>query len=189
MNVAFGITYFDSNPYMIIEPDYGEVVARVKSWDSGGLYWQNLNLRPCTREDLGMDSEGIQPSAKFYPPHKNSKDYLDFYWQKLYCYDDYVKVYGNYNTGVASALQISFVKCDNELRDTCKSEEEITEFTRRLFLVYHHNCKMFDQLGYDDLTISYESKFIWSPFRSTERSEQIYEMKNTNLRLQDSQFF
>ena len=126
MNVAFGMTYYDSNPNMLIEPDYGEVKGRVRSYDIDGTYWQDLNLRPCTREELGIDSEEEQADAKFYPPHKNYKTDLNFYWQKLYCYDDYVAIYGTYSTEKASALQISFVKCDSELRSTCKSDEEIT---------------------------------------------------------------
>ena len=31
---AFGITYYDSNKEMLIEPDYGEIIGRIKSWNN-----------------------------------------------------------------------------------------------------------------------------------------------------------
>ena len=38
--VAFGMTYYDSNQEMLIEPDYGTVTGRVKSWnEENGVQW------------------------------------------------------------------------------------------------------------------------------------------------------
>ena len=43
------MSYYDSNPYMLDEPDYGEVKARIRGWDADkpelGVYWQDLDLR------------------------------------------------------------------------------------------------------------------------------------------------
>ena len=56
LQVAFGMTYYDSNQEIIIEPDYGELIARVKKWggDHTGIEWQQLDIRPCTEGELGL---------------------------------------------------------------------------------------------------------------------------------------
>ena len=37
---AFGMTYYDSNREMLIEPDYGEIKGRVRSWnEENGAQW------------------------------------------------------------------------------------------------------------------------------------------------------
>ena len=55
LNVAFGITYYDDNQEMMKVPDYGELIARVKSWNANsGLFWKNVTLRPCTDQELGI---------------------------------------------------------------------------------------------------------------------------------------
>ena len=57
LNVAFGITYYDDNPDPIDDLDYGEVTGAIKSWGgAGGSTYTPLTLRPCTREELGLDS-------------------------------------------------------------------------------------------------------------------------------------
>ena len=79
LNIAFGITYFDDNQEPIDDLDYGEVIGRVKTWGSeGGLQYQNLKLRPCTYQELGLDSPvEVSEDSKFYPVHKNSVQWLE----------------------------------------------------------------------------------------------------------------
>ena len=74
LQIAFGITYYDTNQEMIVEPDYGELIGRVKKWggDHVGIEWQELNIRPCTYEELGLGDEESMEDSKFYRPHKNS---------------------------------------------------------------------------------------------------------------------
>ena len=64
---------------MLDEPDYGEVKARIRGWNADkpelGVYWQELNLRQCTKDELGlgnMEEAENYEASKFYPPHKNS---------------------------------------------------------------------------------------------------------------------
>ena len=61
---------------------------------------------------------------------------------------------------------------------------------KRLFIVTLTNSIRFDQTGYDveKTKLVPESKFRWHPIRSQLRTEEIYEIMNTELRLQDSQF-
>ena len=141
LQIAFGITYYDSNQEMIVEPDYGELIARVKKWggDAIGIEWQQLNIRPCTYEELGLGDEASQEDAKFFRPHKNSDGFIRYYWKKLYCYDEEVGIHGDYESSTVDHLQVSLVRCDPEKRSTCKSEEEITTWMQRLFLVHYHN--------------------------------------------------
>ena len=136
-----------------------------------------------------MDDPEIYEKSKFYRTHKNSKAFLEYYWRKLYCVDEFIDIHGNYNSADASALQISFVKCDPSLRKTCKSDEEITNFMKRLFMVHLNNSVRFDQIVYSDQKLAEESKFHWHPIRSTQKAEVIYEIENKELTLQDSQFF
>ena len=76
-NIAFGITNFDHNLEMLDEPDYGEVVAKIKRWDSELLInWSDVKIRPCTMEELGLGGPETLSDAKFYPPHKDSIQWL-----------------------------------------------------------------------------------------------------------------
>ena len=37
---AFGMTYYDSNQNMLLVPEYGEIVGRVKGWNGEqGVFW------------------------------------------------------------------------------------------------------------------------------------------------------
>ena len=169
---AFGLTYYDSNQEMIIEPDYGEIIGRVKSWNNeNGVVWQYLDFRPCTQEELGISEVYDPDKAKFFPAHQNSQGFLNFYWKKLYCYDDFVDQHGNYNSADFSGLQISFVKCDSTIRDTCKSEEEIENFMRRMFILTLTNSIRFDQTDYKHKRAIPESRFMWHPIRSQQTAE------------------
>ena len=40
-NIAFGMTYYDSNPTMLIEPEFGELRGRVRKWtpESNTIIW------------------------------------------------------------------------------------------------------------------------------------------------------
>ena len=85
LNVAFGITHYDTNAEPIDDLDFGEVIATMKRWDgNSGTYYKKLALRPCTYEELGLDKkEEISETAKFYPAHSSSAAWLELYWKKL----------------------------------------------------------------------------------------------------------
>ena len=89
-NIAFGITHYDNNTEALDDLDYGEVIATVKTWDGqSGIGYRKIDLRPCTKQELALDSGGeISETAKFYPAHGSSKNWLDFYQKKLLCFDE-----------------------------------------------------------------------------------------------------
>ena len=186
-NIAFGISYYDHNRTMPIEPDYGEVVAKIKRWNETELInFSDIKLRLCTKEELGLGGPETLDDSKFYPPHKNSLGFLEFYWQKLYCYDDIIDIHGSYNSADASHLQFSFAKCDSSVRSTCKSEDEIAEYMDKLFLIHVHNSIRFVQNQYEDKRLSYESRFVWHKLKDYRGQEKIYEINNKEITLQDS---
>ena len=168
-NIAFGMSYYDSNQKMLIEPDIAEIKARIKMWSPSysGIEWHEVDIRPCTREELGLLGTDFEGQSKFWPVHKDSKDWLEYYWQKLYCYDEEVSVKGDYDSADVSHLQLSLFKCDSNLRSTCKSDEEITKWFQRLFLVTLNNHIRFNQNGYKEETVVYESSFEWHAVWST----------------------
>lgn len=122
LNIAFGITHFDGNLEPIDNLDYGEVIGEIKRWDGEyDLPNIKMKLRPCTKEELGLDTTGESENAKFYPSHGNSKRYFDLYWKKLQCYDEIVKFRGEFNSASAENLMFYFNPCDNSTRSTCKT--------------------------------------------------------------------
>ena len=80
-------------------------------------------MRPCTYEELGLDTEDeISENAKYYPSHSSSKAWLKFYWKKLKCYDEVVDIHGNYNSEEVSHLHFYYKRCNITERPTCKSD-------------------------------------------------------------------
>ena len=134
-------------------------------------------------DDFGIGEVYDPEKALFFPAHPNSQGFLNFYWKKFYCYDEYVDQHGNYNSADFSGLQVSFVKCDPALRDTCKSDQEIEDFMKRLFLLTYTNSIRFDQTDYHTKRAIPEARLMWHPIRSSQRAEQVYEILNSELRL------
>ena len=126
---------------MLDEPDMGHVVARVKKWgpEHAGTIFEDLKIRPCTYEELGLGPKETHEQAKFWPPHKSSRGWMDYYWKKFYCYDEVVPIKGDYDGSDVSHLQISFVKCNPEERSTCNSDEVIEQWLKRTFIIFIHN--------------------------------------------------
>ena len=50
---------------------------------------------------------------------------------------------GNYDTNQASNFMIAFVKCDNDLRDDCKTEEQIDEWMKFKYMFVLENSRRF----------------------------------------------
>ena len=133
------MTFYGGEKVIINDPDYAEIKARLKLWDSDGIQWHDLDIRPCTKEELGLGDPETLVNSKFYQPSGNSKRNLEAFWDKLFCYDEDISIYGDYDSARVSHLHISLVKCDSTLRDTCKSDEEIEDWMKRLFLIHVNN--------------------------------------------------
>ena len=186
LQIAFGMTFYGGEKTIINDPDYAEIKARMKIWDGDGIRWEDLATRPCTREELGLEATETLDLSKFYPPSGNSKRNLEAFWDKLFCYDDEISISGNYDSAKVSHLHISLVKCNKELRDSCKSEEEIQEWMKRLFLIHVNNQKRFDQTKYREKKIANESIFVWHAISSEQREEEVFEIHNYSVNMKDT---
>ena len=191
LNIAFGVTHYDNNTEKLDNLDYGEVIGEIKRWDGENhVPHLKLKLRPCTKEELGLDTNGESENAKFYPSHGNSKRYFDLYWKKLQCYDEIVKFRGEFNSASAENLMFYFNPCDNSTRSTCKTAQEIEDFTKNFYYIHVHNSVRFEQTGYGDEKMVKESRFTWTRIRpNLVGDETIYAVHNKEIRLQDSRLF
>ena len=96
---------------------------------------------------------------------------------------------GDYNSDIAESINIQLKKCDSELRTDCKSEEEITQWLRRKFIIVVTNNERFEPTTYtDDERVVQESTMIWYPVKSTIRESISNEIEVTNLILNDNKW-
>ena len=89
--------------------------------------------------------------TRFYKVHENSERDLKYYRKKFWCIDyekmiaedklpRNIEVQGDYNSDKARHLKIMFEKCDNNtFEGTCKTEEEISQWLVRKFIVILEN--------------------------------------------------
>jgi hypothetical protein len=64
------------------------------------------------------------------------------------CIDEEVELYGDFNTANARLLFLSFEKCDNKKRKTCKPDEVVTEWLKNQYLVFAYNSFNFIEDGF-----------------------------------------
>ena len=130
LQLAFGLATFDSNyDDLTEEPEYGQLKLYNKRWskdtddpDNIGVLFEEIPMRRCTPEELGMGPLGYDdPSAKFYPVNEDQKHWHDMYWQRLYCVDQKLTVHGDYQSVDISHLAVHLERCNSEVRQ-CKSE-------------------------------------------------------------------
>ena len=76
---------------------------------------------------------------------------------------------GDYNSDIAESINIQLKKCDSELRTDCKSEEEITHWMRRKFIIVVTNNERFEPTVYTDEKVVRESVMTWHPIKSVIR--------------------
>ena len=105
-----------------------------KSWgikeDVKGVDFEPLPMRECTKAELNIDDEEVDPDSKFFAPHKTSISDLSFYYRKLKCLDlEDLEVQGDYNSPTTRSFVLLFEKCNSEndnFKDVeCKSDDEI----------------------------------------------------------------
>ena len=140
---------------MIDEPQYGQIKAALKTWDSGEenvSKFDSLPIRPCSERELGRGPTKFKDSlAKFYPSYSSTERWMNKYWRKLNCVDSEITLKGNYQSFSASHFQIQFEKCNNSTRidgEFCKSDEEITEWLQRKFIIVLNNSHRFNEEDY-----------------------------------------
>ena len=59
LQMAFGITAYDSNYEAIDAPEYVTLKAQYRSWspEEDATKFKYIDTRPCTREELGMGED------------------------------------------------------------------------------------------------------------------------------------
>ena len=85
----------------IEDPRYGKIYARYDSWGYGKRN-EKLQTHPCTEEELGLAED--KEKSRFYPIHPNFKKDFENQKQKLMCFDDPIKINGDYNSEKAQRL-------------------------------------------------------------------------------------
>ena len=159
---------------MRYEPEYGVLKLVLKEYGHGttGTTFTEFETRPCNEEELGLGSHGYtDPKSKFYQMTADHDVWFLSFYKKLQCTDVPLDVSGNFNSNSIRHLQIHLVKCDSSIRGDCKSDEEITEWLRRKFIIVMTNNERFDSTVYTDDRVVRESLFYWHPVKSTLREE------------------
>ena len=168
-----------------------------KSWgikeDVKGVDFEPLPMRECTKAELNIDDEEVDPDSKFFEPHKNSVSDLSFYYRKLKCLDvDDLEVQGDYNSPTTRSFVLLFEKCSSEndnFKDVqCKSDDEIKQWLARKFILILQNNERFSTRLYGDEKVAKESRTVWIPINSQVREEIVYKVQLTDLRLQDNYY-
>ena len=77
-----------------------------------------------------------------------------------------MELQGDYNSNKAQVLKLVFEKCNNETIEgnvTCASDEEITVWLRRKFIIVLQNQVRFQTFEYNENRIVNESKLFYYP--------------------------
>ena len=64
----------------INDPDYATLKARVFAWDHDGTTWQNIGIRPCTKEELGLGPSETIDQSRFYPASHSAEHFIEENW-------------------------------------------------------------------------------------------------------------
>ena len=75
---------------MIHEPEFAQIKARINGWSSNSteLIRRDIAIRPCTKEDLGIEEDADEdehtaygdlhhPGSKFYPVNERSVSWVN----------------------------------------------------------------------------------------------------------------
>ena len=142
------------------------MVAKYTDW--GNADAGRIQTKECSNEELGIvEDEGDESmsnweksqfsvnnpdrsNAMFYPVHKTSIALTSYYRKQLHCFDfeaialqdvapKRIEIQGDFNSNVGRVVKLKFEKCDPAVRDTCKSEEELTEWMSRKYFIVLEN--------------------------------------------------
>ena len=94
--IAFAITAYDGNPEPIDDEKYGKIYSRYDQWGYEGERNTYLETHQCTDEELGF--AGDPNKSRFFPVHPNSYKDFEFRKKKFQCFDQKLKLSGDYNS-------------------------------------------------------------------------------------------
>ena len=97
--------------------------------------YEEIPTKPCTQEDFNY-SDAQNEESKFYPVETQAEKSLKKIGTKMKCITgDKLELFGNFNSEKTKNLRIIFEKCDPEVRDDCKSDEEIDEWMFSKYII------------------------------------------------------
>ena len=158
MHFAFGLSEYTDNQEPVDDPDYGRVIARHGSWalgeESYGVH-DDIPLKRCSDEDLGIpDASGNRGDTKFFPIDEHSVDSVKFFKKKFWCVDfekmqdwkiNGLTIQGDFEQDIGRLLKFQFEICDPEVRSSCRSKAEISDWLRGKYLVVLANKQHFQK--------------------------------------------
>ena len=104
---------------------------------------------------------------------------------------DSLEIQGDYNSPRTRSFVLLFERCNNETftDGVCKSDEEITAWLARKFVVVNFNQMRFSTREYaSNQKVSEEARFEYIPVNSQIREEAVYKVRLTDLELQDDYY-
>ena len=198
---AFGMTGFDDITESIEDPTIGQLKPYYKSWgildeEAVDSDFEPLRYHTCTREELRLEDDPtteLPPSGtstQFYPIKKEGTQVdLDYYYKKLKCLDQdqQIEVQGDYNSAYARSVILLFERCTNSTytgEGACKSDEYITEWLKRKFVLVAQNNERFSSLDYaHGAKVVSETVVEWLPINTQVREELVMRIQLTELYL------
>ena len=128
----------------MLDSTYGEIIYNYYAWGAkpDGSYFEErkeIPQRNCTRVELKLDDDYDGPSeTTFLPIHKEHRDWLELYYQKLLCLNkEDLWIHGDFNSANARQINVQLRKCRG--RPDCKSDEQILEYFSGKYLLILHN--------------------------------------------------
>ena len=164
--------------------------------DDGTYYIERKPLpsHVCSKEEMGFvenESEdtfklGKDNPVRFFKAHPNAKKYPSTYQKKFLCVDkDYLEIYGDFNTAVASQFNIQLIKCKGGKEKGCKDDAEITNFFRNKWIMLYYNQIRFDSFKYGSEAITPEAQMMWLSINTQMQTMFPFKISTTKLMLQD----
>ena len=122
------------------------------------------------------------------PINENNLREIELYQKKFICIDpEHMTIHGDYNSKETRQLNMQLLRCQNttEEPDQCESEEVISKFFKKKFLLMLYNQKRFDSSKYQKDSIVQEAKSIWIPVNTQWQQTIGYQISKTHIFLQD----
>ena len=103
MKFAFSLSTFSETDVSHDQfADYGSINAYYEYWDGdGNNYNVPIKSRPCTAADFGLDPENELDSRDFHNVKPNKLKEFKRKLNALWCVDEPITLFGNWNTETA----------------------------------------------------------------------------------------
>ena len=151
---------------MTESPEYGEIIIEHFGWgneDIGKSYGTHaIPNHFCSEEELGFVKG---PKTRSFAVSERSLKEVETYQNKFKCIDEeYLSVWGDFNSPKAMQLHIKFHMCHGE--DYCKSKAEILDWLSGKYIVLLYNERRFLYADVKGESIREELRLTYVPVNS-----------------------